>query len=231
MGRKIAFATIMVLTLNMPAMTAAQEDGPVDLPDCGRSVPISRTMLRGASFAGGPLRAGGAYLVATLGSPGRGTLLFVRDRASRWHGHAILGMSSTLGVFQSKRSSDVFAWAWNDAEGPGSSFTGIHASGGGGGIFCVDLPFPAELNQPAEFLSFDRFNIAPNGRGIVVGTADVERRNGTHHWFYRYDSRDFGRTWRPPARVSSMPAAPGAYRPVTGAAPAALVRSLRAQAH
>lgn len=227
MSRKIAFATIMVLALSMPAVTAAQEDGPVDLPDCGRPVPISRTMLRGASFAGGPLRAGGAYLVATLGSPGRGTLLFVRDRASRWHGHAILGMSSTLGVFQSQRSSDVFAWAWNDAEGPGSSFTGIHASGGGGGIFCVDLPFPAELNQPAEFLSFDRFNIAPGGQGIVVGKADMER-GGTR--IYRYDSRDFGRRWRPPVRVSSTPAAPGAYRPVTGAAPAALVRSLRAQA-
>jgi hypothetical protein len=234
MSARTAFAAVVAMTFAWSAPASAQDEGPLELPDCGRPVPVSRTMLRGASFTGGALRpGGGAYLVANLPSPARATLLFLRDRSGRWHGHAILPVSSILRVFQSSRSGDVFAWAWNDAEGPGSSFTGIHAAGAGGGIFCVELPFPDALNQPSysgEFLAFEGFNIAPTGRGIVIGEAEVERDGRTRHWIYRYSSTDFGRTWSRPARVPSRPPTPGAYRAVTGAAPAALVRSLLAQA-
>jgi hypothetical protein len=230
MRHEIAFATIIALTFAFPVIAAAQEGGPVELPDCGGSVPVSRTMLAGASFTGGTLGTGSAYLVATLAGPGRGTVLFVRDRAGQWHGHSILGMSSILGTFQTQRSSDIFAWAWNDAEGPGSSFTGIHVLATGERPFCVDLTFPAELSQPAEFLTFAGFNIAHNGRGVVIGEADVERGGAAQRWIYRYDSSDYGRTWSRPTRVSAAPATQGSYHAVTGSAPQPLVQSLLAQA-
>jgi hypothetical protein len=235
MNRMASVAAIALgLAAALPARAAIQEEGgPAEVPDCGHPAPISRAMLAGASFSGGRLQAGGAYLVATLSSRGRGTLLFLRGAHGRWRGYGILSVSSILGVSQDRRSSDVFVWAWNDAEGPGDSFTGMHVSGTGGGRFCVTLDFPRALNQPTysdEFLQFVGFNIAPGGRGIVVGTADVERGGRTRHWVYRYDSTDFGRTWKRPVRVGAPPGTPGTFRRTTGAAPTSLVRSLMAEA-
>lgn len=238
-------AAALVITLTALSTAFAQEEHPA----CMAPLPVTADLVRDAGFYDLSGFAGEgaapAFVLGTL-SPTRdaedaqdvhGAVLFARDVSGdvsgTWRAWQVQPGEGVAAVFVAPASGDVMFITMWDSEGPGQWWTLVRTNAAFEKLTCTMVRFPSALNQPSwanEFLSVEDFDIRANGRGELIGSAQVERDGAQKVWWYRYRTSDNAATWGNPARTSAGRAAPaGPFTKVDEEAepPAELLADLR----
>jgi hypothetical protein len=95
-----------------------------------------------------------------------------------------------------------------------------------GSVSCAELTTPADLNKPyyqGEFAAFERLEMDAHGRGQLLARANTDTGGTPSERFYAYKTRNYGRTWTAPVRLTHLPPARNV---LAGSKPRAIERSL-----
>lgn len=220
---------------------AAQDEAP---PTCMAHTPITAELIAEVSqhdWEGTEARGlAPAFLIGslwylrenqTLAEGAHGSVVFVRDVRGDWRAFLPAPGESVVGAFVAPSTGAAMLATQLQTEGPGQSWTLLRSSDGLATGSCTEIGFPAALNQPNwanEFLTLHDLDIRANGRGEIVGVANIERGGRATTWVYRYRSRDGGASWGEPSRIArERSARAGLYESVGAGAPAALVAELQ----
>lgn len=223
---------------------AAQTEGP---PACMAETPISADLVAELSrfdWQGTEARGRApAFLIGslwylredqTLAEGVHGSVVLVRGAGGDWRAFYPAPGESVVGAFVAPSTGAVILASQLQTEGPGQSWTLLRSSDGFATGSCTEIGFPAALNQPNwanEFLTLHDLDIRANGRGEIIGVANIERGGRATTWVYRYRSRDGGAGWGEPSRIARVRSArDGLYESIGEGAPAPLVAELQSYA-
>lgn len=232
------FAVILALVVP-PA--AAQDEAPVP---CMSETPVTAELVAELSQYGWQgTEARGlapAFLIGSLwylrenqalADGAHGSVVFVRGATGAWRAFLPAPGESLVGAYVAPNTGAVILAMQLQVESPGQSWTLLRSSDGLATGACTEIAFPAALNQPnwaGEYLTLNDLDLRANGRGEIIGAANIERGGRATTWAYRYPSRDGGATWGAPSRISRVRAArAGLYESIGEGAPAALIDDLR----
>jgi hypothetical protein len=224
--------SIVALTL-LPAPLAASgevEDFWQPAWTCGQSIDLSADLIltiasRGSLIAHPGTEELPAFGVAELPPPMRGTLLLAQTKAG-WRGYPIEWGAEPQGIYIAPEAGNVVVITMHTIGDPGSSYTVLRATKAFRSIDCRETDFPADLNVDengqsswlGEYLSFEDFNMRADGTGAIVGSAVLNRETATDTRWYRYTTRDGGKSWSAPERLDGKPASlDGSYTRIDSA--------------
>jgi hypothetical protein len=161
-----------------------------------------------------------------------GTVLFVKG-ATGWRAFIPSNWENEIEIFASADGKKLFVVAQRQIEGPGQSYTIVRTEDRFATAACAEVAFPADLNKPQwanETLEVRDLDVAANGRGRLVTYAKIEREGRPlRYWWYAYETRDAGKSWRGPVRVGGNARAPeGLYAPLKRTPADTLVADLKA---
>jgi hypothetical protein len=103
--------------------------------------------------------------------------------------------------------------AFHTSGDPGEEFGGLLFNSAGHLLACPVIGFPLDLNRDEnsnqrdwvqEFLRFETLKIDRSGRGVLVASADIDRRGRPVHLVFRYSTGDGGRSWSSPQIVTPL---------------------------
>lgn len=239
-----SFWAIALVMLLIAAPATAREDAP---PTCMAQTPISAGLVAELSqydWQGTEARGHApAFLIGalwylredqTLADGAHGSVVLARSANGDWRAFLPMPGESLVGAYVAPSTGAVILVTQLQTEGPGQSWTLLRSNDGLATSECTELAFPAALNQPNwanEYLNLHDLDVRADGRGEIVGAANVERGGQAAIWAYRYRSNDGGATWGTPSRISRQRAArAGLYESIGEGAPAALVADLQSYA-
>lgn len=161
-----------------------------------------------------------------------GMVLFIKGPKG-WRAVVPRHEEEEVGFYVSPSSHKVILITQRQMGDPGQSFTVVRSDDDFVTATCATLGFPRELNAPTwngEYLEVHDLDISARGRGVLVGSAGLERTGEKPRtlWF-SYATRDDGRSWGPPHRLAKeQEAPPGMLSPARLVDAPALVADLRA---
>ncbi|ADO68181.1 hypothetical protein [Stigmatella aurantiaca] len=161
-----------------------------------------------------------------------GTVLFIKSPKG-WRAVIPRHEEEEVGLYVAPSSHKVIVITQRRIGDPGQSFTVVRSEDGFTTSTCATLRFPRDLNQPTwngEYLEVHDLDINKRGRGVLVGSAAIERTGEQPRalWF-SYATRDDGRSWGPPRRLTKQQDAPqGTLVPASLVDAPALEADLRA---
>ena len=182
------------------------------MASCGESYALTREQAEGIESYATAARAGDDAVLVAAVDGGEMIVACVRT-GGRWTTCWIAENGGVESLYRSDRG-DIFAWAYEGRGDPPFAFSALHLPATEADRFCTSIGVPGDLNQPdwqGEAFSFDRFNVADDGTGAIVGSSDVERDGRAETWTFRYATTDGGRSWGEPERVEGGCGVTGVY--------------------
>lgn len=240
-GPFIAVASTAVL-LAATGLARDTKPAPEDEVACAGAVPLTEQLVNDAAEGGlKGVETRGDLLVGKLSylrepreaaEAASGMVLFIKGPKG-WRAVLPRHEEEEVGLYMTPSSRKVIVITQRQIGDPGQSFTVVRSDDDFATATCATLGFPRDLNQPTwngEYLEVHDLDISARGRGMLVGSAALERSDEKPRtlWF-SYATRDDGRTWGQPRRLAKEQEAPkGTLVPARLVEATALEADLRA---
>ncbi|WP_426729984.1 hypothetical protein [Myxococcus faecalis] len=240
-GLFIAVASTVVL-LSAPGQAREPGSTPKAGPVCAKTVPLTAKLVEDAAESGlQGVESRDDLLIGTLSylrepreaaEAASGTVVFIKG-AKGWRAVLPQHEENEVGLYLAAQGRKLVVVTQRQIGDPGQSFTVVVTSNDFATSTCATLPFPRELNQPTwngEYLSPHDLDLDSRGRGVLIGSASLERQEELPRtlWF-SYATRDGGRTWGAPRSLPGQQDAPsGTLAPARRVEAPALIADLRA---
>ncbi|MFY2558415.1 hypothetical protein ACN469_12360 [Corallococcus terminator] len=215
---------------------------PEDKVACAGEAPLTEQLVNDAAQGGlKGIATRGDLLVGKLSymrepreaaEAASGVVLFIKGPKG-WRAVVPRHEEEEVGLYVTPSSHQVIVITQRQIGDPGQSFTVVRSDDDFVTATCATLGFPRDLNQPTwngEYLEVHDLDISARGRGMLVGSAALERPDEKPRtlWF-SYSTRDDGRSWGPPRRLTKQQDAPkGTLVPASLVEATALEADLRA---